>query len=96
MKVRLQFAGILLVLLACLGGCQLPGTTHRDCGPRNDDPQGYLLAICRYVQTHQLDVSPADPTAYQVKRLESRIDAQGRPVVWVFLNCCYLGDNRRD
>jgi hypothetical protein len=61
------------------------------CEPRQDDPEGYLLKICVYIQEKQINVSPADPTRYQIKRIEER-EENGRPVLWVFLNCCYLGD----
>jgi len=63
----------------------------RLCQPRTDDPQGYLFKICTYLQTNKIDVSPADPTAYQIKRIEERTEGD-QAVVWVFLNCCYLGD----
>jgi hypothetical protein len=61
------------------------------CEPRQDDPEGHLFKICAYIITNQIDVSPADPTAYQIKRIEPRAE-NGREVLWVFLNCCYLGD----
>ena len=35
--------------------------------------------------------TPVDPTQYRIKRVEER-DDNGRRVVWVFLNCCGLGD----
>jgi len=56
-----------------------------------DDPDGYLLKLCTYVQLRQIDVRPADPTEYRIKRVEER-DQNGRRVVWVFLNCCGMGD----
>jgi hypothetical protein len=61
------------------------------CEPRPDDPTGYLLPICEYILANAIDVSPADPNRYAIKRLEERVE-DGRPVVWVFLDCCYLGD----
>ena len=84
----LILGGVILALLA-LYFWVLSGPTT--CEPRQDDPEGHLLRICLYIQEKQLDVSPADPTAYQIKRIEER-DENGRPVLWVFLNCCYLGD----
>jgi hypothetical protein len=63
----------------------------RTCQPRTDDPEGYLLKICQYIQERDLDVSPADPTNYHIKRIEERAE-KGRAVLWVFLDCCYLGD----
>ena len=61
------------------------------CEPRQDDPEGYLFKICLYIQEKQIDVSPADPTGYHIKRIEE-VEENGRPVLWVFLDCCYLGD----
>lgn len=63
----------------------------RPCEPRADDPDGYLYQICVYIQTHQIDVTPADPADYQIVRIEDRLE-DGREVRWVFLNCCYMGD----
>ncbi|HEX5689698.1 MAG TPA: hypothetical protein VFX76_06845 [Roseiflexaceae bacterium] len=61
------------------------------CQPQSDDADGYLLKLCRYVQLRQLNVAPADPTQYRIKRVEER-QLNGKPVVWVFLNCCGMGD----
>jgi hypothetical protein len=61
------------------------------CHPQADDNDGYLLKLCTYIQTRHVDVQPADPTQYRIKRVEDR-DQNGRQVVWVFLNCCGLGD----
>jgi len=61
------------------------------CRPQTDDPDGYLLKLCTYIQTRHINVQPADPTKYRIKRVEDR-DENGRRVVWVFLNCCGLGD----
>ena len=61
------------------------------CRPQADDRDGYLLKLCTYIQARHIDVQPADPTQYRIKRVENR-DDNGRRVVWVFLNCCGLGD----
>jgi hypothetical protein len=61
------------------------------CPPRPDDSTGYLVTICRYIQEKGLNVDPANPAEYQIKRIEEGTE-NGRAVVWVFLNCCYLGD----
>ncbi len=61
------------------------------CHPQADDRDGYLLKLCTYIQARHIDVRPADPTQYRMKRVEDR-DDNGRRVVWVFLNCCGLGD----
>jgi hypothetical protein len=61
------------------------------CSPQPDDRDGYLLKLCTYIQARHIDTRPADPTQYHIKRIEDRED-NGRPVVWIFLNCCGLGD----
>jgi hypothetical protein len=66
-------------------------SSNPQCEPRQDDPEGYLFKICLYIQEKQIDVSPADPTNYHIKRIEEHTES-GREVLWVFLNCCYLGD----
>jgi hypothetical protein len=94
MKTRVSWpwvVGLSLVTLALVGVVIFTKPTPRTCGPRTDDPQGYLFKICTYIQEKQLDVSPADPTGYHIKQIEERQE-NGRAVVWVFLNCCYLGD----
>jgi hypothetical protein len=82
---------------------QLPGDTipqrdyraslvvTQDCPPRPDDPQGYLKAICNYVQEQGIRVSPGDATTYGIKRIEAG-EFDERPADWVFLDCCFLGD----
>jgi hypothetical protein len=62
------------------------------CSPQADDRDGYLLKLCTYIQARHIDTRPADPTHYHIKRVEDRED-NGRPVVWVFLDCCGLGDS---
>ncbi len=83
----IALAGVGLVSLALFLAWPAP----RSCQPRTDDPQGYLYKICRYVQEKNLDVLPGDSTRYGIKRLEERTE-NGRPVIWVFLDCCYMGD----
>jgi len=61
------------------------------CRPQADDRDSYLLKLCIYIQARHIDVRPANPTEYRIKRVEDRED-NGRRVVWVFLNCCGLGD----
>ena len=63
------------------GSCPLPTA----------DPNGYLAAICQYVRDNDIDVSPADPTRYGIVRTEMS-EQNGRAVILVFLDCCYLGD----
>ncbi len=61
------------------------------CDARPDDPTGYLQPICQHILANNIDVSPADPNDYRIKHMEDRVE-DGREIVWVFLDCCYLGD----
>lgn len=79
------------VALLALGAWLLRPAPPSHCDPRPDDATGYLVPICQYILANAIDVSPADPNHYAIKRLEERVEA-GRVVVWVFLDCCYLGD----
>ncbi len=87
----LALVGLAVLALAFGLAMWLVAPAPRPCRPRDDDPQGYLFKICAYIQEKKIDVSPADPTGYQIKRIEERTEGN-RVVVWVFLNCCYLGD----
>ncbi len=57
----------------------------------DDDPQGYLTALCRYVLENDIDVSPADPFSYSIKHIEEQTSGD-KSLIWVFLNCCGMGD----
>ena len=96
--IGLSLACWLGLLAACAPGATPapePTVTQQtitpDCPARPDDANGYLAAICRYVIDHQINVDPAKPATYAIKRTEERTQ-DNRAVVWVFLNCCGLGD----
>jgi hypothetical protein len=65
--------------------------TAADCPAADADPDGYLRVICLYLVETGRNVAPARPNAYTIKRVEV-VERDGRSEVWVFLNCCYLGD----
>lgn len=62
-----------------------------DCPLRDDDPNGYLTLICRYIVDNGIDVKPANQADYQIKEIQETTE-KGRPVVRVYLNCCGMGD----
>lgn len=78
---------LILLVLGALCACR----PSEPCPPRPDDTTGYLKKICLHVVNNQIKVDPANPAEYKIKRLEDRTE-NGRAVVWVFLNCCGLGD----
>jgi hypothetical protein len=62
------------------------------CPLFKNDPAHYLRAICQYIVDNEIDVSPADPMQYAIKDVQFSTAPDGRETVWVFLNCCYMGD----
>jgi WD40 repeat protein len=69
----------------------LDTTTGAQCPAADADPDGYLRAICIYLRTRGIDVSPGRPDDYAIKAVESGV-YNNRPATWVFLTCCYMGD----
>lgn len=71
------------------------------CVIENPDPDGYLLKICKYLRAHEdtIDISPADPTKYNIKSIEegeySRWEGNEQvttEAIIIRLDCCYMGD----
>lgn len=92
--MRGRYRIIAAVVLAVLAGASLWAALGRPatgCTPKPDDPEQYLARICEYIRANHIDVSPGDPDGYTIKAIDERVE-DGRPVVWVFLNCCYMGD----
>lgn len=61
------------------------------CAPRDDDPTGYLVKICKFVVRKGIDITPGIPERLQISRIEER-PYNGRPATWVYLVCCRIGD----
>lgn len=78
---------IVVLLTAALTACR----PADPCPTRTDDSTGYLQKICLHVVNNNIKTEPANPAEYRIKRLEDRTE-NGRAVVWVFLNCCGMGD----
>ena len=91
---RLCYVATRILFIHCLflfiSSCSQP-TPTQSCPSRKDDTDGYLLKICTYIREKGIDVSPADPTAYQIKRIEEGV-YEGQPATWVYLDCCFMGD----
>jgi hypothetical protein len=93
--------GCLLFLGLCLSACH-PGLFDQiffprpegevlyDCSQRPDDPEGYLVAVCEYLNENQIWVGRnAGLTVSDV--LEKEID--GRQVIVLLFSCCGTGDS---
>jgi hypothetical protein len=78
------------LFVACAPVAGTPTPTVR-CGPRDDDPTGYLVKICKYVVRKDINIAPGSPERIQIRRLEER-PYNGRQAIWVYLVCCRIGD----
>lgn len=62
------------------------------CPERLDDESGYLTAVCHYLVNNGISVEPGDPATYTIRSTSEEKDESGRTIVWLFLNCCGMGD----
>jgi hypothetical protein len=85
------FLILVLILLGIFAFYRLRQTVATPCPSPTADPDGYLANICHYIRDNNLDVSPGNPARYQIVRTEMS-ERNGRSVILIFLNCCYLGD----
>lgn len=60
------------------------------CEPKNDDSNGYLYKVCLYLKERGEKYSDV-PCNYEIRSIEADT-LNGKKVVRVDLNCCYLGD----
>ena len=66
------------------------GEIHYDCSPRPDDPEGYVVKICEYLNENQIWVGRNG--GLQVSEItESEVD--GREVIIVLFACCGTGNS---
>jgi hypothetical protein len=90
-----------LLLQGILVGACHPGIMHEmlnprpkgefryDCSPKSDDPDGYLVAVCEYLNENQIWVGRGAP--YDISSMsESKVD--GRLVITIVFSCCGTGD----
>lgn len=65
--------------------------SQAECTPRQDDPDGYLLAICEYL-VENYDTYEIDPAELHIVSVKTGTE-QGEEVIIVSLDCCYTGDS---
>jgi hypothetical protein len=65
------------------------GEFRYDCSTRPDDPEGYLVAVCEYLNEKQIWVGGGAP--YDIAEI-SEIEVEGRTVVNIVFACCGTGD----
>ena len=66
------------------------GEFEYDCSPRDDDPEGYVVRVCEYLNENQIWVG-ANGALEVSEIIESEMD--GREVVIVLFACCSAGDS---
>lgn len=62
-----------------------------ECRPRPDDPTGYLVKICEFLAASDNIYVDVDPNLYNIESIATQ-EWNGRDVIWVYLDCCYMGD----
>ena len=71
--------------------------SNEDCDIKTDDPEGYLLKICQYLNEHKDSVIPnKNPDDYKIKKIEEGIYPGEIPleygdteVIKIYLDCCF-------
>jgi hypothetical protein len=65
------------------------GPFEYDCSPRPDDPEGYLVNICKYLNENQIWVGE-----FNTFEIDQVIDTEenGREIITILLSCCGTGD----
>jgi hypothetical protein len=58
------------------------------CQAGEHDPDGTLVKICEYVKEHDIRSRTGDPTARSIAGTYDGVDADGREVTYVELDCC--------
>jgi hypothetical protein len=90
----------LFALGSLMSGCH-PGMMHDllnprpegpfryDCSPRPDDPEGYMVRICEYLNENQIWVGQ-----FHTFDIDEVIETEeeGRPIIIILLSCCGTGD----
>ena len=61
-----------------------------DCSPRSDDPEGYVVKVCEYLNENQIWVG-RNKGLIVSGVMEQEID--GRVVVILLFSCCGSGDS---
>lgn len=98
MKKRKSFIWLILVLVIVVSGCALTSGQGPDpvdlsqveCEPREDDPEGYLFTICKYLKENE-EYYPVDPNQLTIVKMEMK-EYEGRQAIYIELDCCYAGD----
>jgi hypothetical protein len=91
----------LLLIQAVLLSAYHPGMMHQmlnphsegkfqyDCSPRPDDPEGYLVAVCEYLNENQIWAGRGAP--YDISSI-TKSEKDGRVIVIIEFACCGTGD----
>ncbi len=98
---RLSWCGLLLIsvcsfLVACHPGMmndllnpRPDGPITYDCSPRPNDPEGYMVKVCEYLNENQIWVGQFQ--SFEIENIyETRED--NRVIIIIHFSCCGTGD----
>jgi hypothetical protein len=66
------------------------GPFRYDCSPRPEDPEGYVVRVCEYLNERQIWVGRNG--ALQVAEI-TEMEMEGRDVIVIRFACCGTGDS---
>lgn len=88
--MKLRNSAIIVIILVALVTAWYYNP-YAPCPSADADPDGYLRIICQYIREKGINVSPAVPARYKIRKIIERQE-NGRRVFVVQLNCCCMGD----
>jgi hypothetical protein len=77
------------ILTAACGWLALFPPVRYDCRPRDNDPEEYMVAICRYLNQEQIRVG--DWSTFDIEDIREA-EFNGRAAILIHLDCCHTGD----
>ena len=87
----MQLKNMVRAIFITLALCPISLSLAENCPPTDADPNGYLNRICDYLVKKKIDVAPGSPSQYKIIKVVL-VEKDGRKLVEVRLNCCYMGD----
>ena len=89
-KLRTTVFALLFVFSIVLTSCGSGGEPPHPCEPRDNDPNGYMIRICEYLNEAQLNLGTPWKTINMLSNQEE--EREGRRVIVVRMDCCGMGD----
>jgi hypothetical protein len=100
-KILYRFLPTVLFLATLLSAChpgmfydifnpRPKGPFEYDCSPRADDPEGYLVKVCKYLNENQIWVGKFH--TFEIDQVTAT-EEDGRDILTIRFSCCGTGDH---